>query len=191
MKFSNLPNDQLFNDPKYQKFREEWAASQLGSALEGMGLDAAIRMISERADEADFELRVFNKILRFQFTEVQTPNRRRGKEYRERKKNPMHLTPYEPQRGMQEGPKWIAEAVTRKVEKAYAAPVHLLVYANFVAESLEVDAISDQCSAHAGKFLSLWVLEGDRVVQVWQSKDTQGWASEWVMLPNVWDSYDD
>ncbi len=177
---NGVPKVRLFNAPDYQKWRDKWGAARFTSALESLGIEVRVRLAFDQADEADFEVLAKDRILPFQLTEAQKPHRERGKEYKEREKKPVHLTPYEPQRGMQEGPSWVARAVKKKSAKNYAIPPHLIVYANFEAESLDVTAVADCCMPYKPHFLSFWLLQSHRVIQVWQSKDTKGWAKGWV-----------
>ncbi len=182
---SNIPSGTLFRDPAYQKQRERWIAAQLGLGLGKMGIDVLIRPNDEQKDETDFELKL-DGILRFQATEVQKPGRKRGDDYKARAEKPLRPEPYEPQRGMQEGPDWIASAIEKKAKKHYASKPHLIVYANFDADDLDKKAIVRKCQPYEGKFLSLWILQNHRVVQLWQCEELRGYASDWVYLPDIW-----
>jgi hypothetical protein len=91
-----------------------------------------------------------------------------GKEYRERKDNPLQLKPYQPERGRQEGPSWIANAVRNKHEKHYSSRPHLLVYAIFEANSLDQNIITKLCYQWFNSFSSIWILWGYKFVLIHQ-----------------------
>ena len=95
------------------------------------------------------------------------------------------IVPYQPQRGMQEGPQWIASAVKDKFDKRYAPKPHLVVYVNFEAEDLDFAEVTRHCIPYKGAFLSLWLLQNHRLIQVWDNEHTQRWAKQWVFFPNL------
>lgn len=160
--------------------RAQWTAGHLGEALESIGLAVKGRIVG---DDADFELTVNQSILRFQHTEATHPEIKPGKEFTARRKNPLHGTPYEPQRGMQEGPHWIADSIRRKVDQHYSVRMNLIVYASFDAEDLDVEALRAVCARHRQEFLSIWIIQDHRVVQLFASNQTSGWALSWIYFP--------
>ena len=182
---TDLTNERLFNDPAHQKKRELWVSATLGLGLEQVGVKSLVRVVAEESDAADCELLVGSNVLRFQITEVQKPGRQRGREYKELHKNPTMMVPYQPQRGMQEGPQWIASAVKDKCCKRYDPKPHLVVYVNFEAEDLDLGEVRRHCIPYKDAFHSLWLLQNHRLIQVWDHEQTQGWAKQWVFFPNL------
>lgn len=178
-------DDRFFNDPRFQKVREKWVAATLGLALVGLGKSVKVRIVEEKKDEADFELLVEARVLRFQITEVQVPKRERGREYKQRLTDSSVLVPYKPQRGMQEGPNWIAWGVKKKFDKKYSEKPHLVVYANFEAEDLDVSQVLRQSKPYKHAFRSLWVVQNHRLIQVWENEETRGWANVWIGLAGL------
>lgn len=162
--------------------RSQWTAGHLGEALESIGLAVGARIVRD-ADDADFELIVNQSILRFQHTEATHPDIKPGKEFSARRKNPLHMTPCEPQRGMHEGPHWIKDSIQRKVDQHYSVPINLIVYASFDADDLDVEMLRTLCAPHRQEFLSIWVIQDHRVVQLFASNQTWGWALSWIYLP--------
>lgn len=177
-----VKNSEFQVGSRYEKEREGWVAERLGSALESTGLRVSICLTMEQNSETDFMLEVENQVLRFQLTLVEERERKRGNEYKQREKEPLLKRKYEPQRGMQEGPSWIAAAVRAKHEKKYASPPHLIAYVNFYADSLDVAEILRLCDEYRSSFPSFWVLQNHRVIQVWDCDQTKGWMRDWINL---------
>lgn len=163
----SVPNDRFFNDPVYKPLQEAWAAGHFALGLEQLHGPTEVRLDPDRFP--DFHIRLDGREHGFEFTTAEKPERRRGSEHKERERDPLLLTPYEPARGRQEGALWIAGAVRKKHEKHYSTLPHLLVYANFEADALEPLELADACRPWAAPFSSLWVLWSYQVVQVFDS----------------------
>jgi len=163
-----VPNDRFFNDPVFKPLLEAWAAATFAHGLESLFGPAEVRLDPDRFP--DFRLRQNEFEHEFEITTAEKPERRRGAEHKERAKNPLLLTPYEPARGQQEGPEWVATAVQRKYEKHYSATPHLLVYANFEANSLDPLELANACAQWAVSFSSIWILWEYKFVQLFDSE---------------------
>ena len=96
----------------------------------------------------------------FQIAEVKDPDSPRGKMYRDMAKGKMRTSPYQPQREMQEGLRWLAEAAQKKVNKGYAnsAGLHVLLYANFQTEALRYKDVRLALLRFSAHFASMWVI---------------------------------
>lgn len=151
-----VPDDRFFNDPFFKPLQEAWAAGHFALGLQHFNDSIDIRLDTDRFP--DFHLRIDRKTYGFEFTVADKPERMIGKEYKERKNNQLQLTPYQPERGRQEGPSWIADAVRKKHEKHYSDHPNLLVYANFEASSLDSDIITKLCYQWFNSFSSIWIL---------------------------------
>lgn len=163
-----VPNDRFFNDPVYKPLHEAWAAGHFVLGLEHLYANPAeVRL--ETNEFPDFCVRFSGGEYEFEFTSVDKPERRRGLEYKKRAKNPLIITPYQPGRGRQEGPNWIARAVQKKRLKNYSTSPHLLIYANFEADALEPQELAAACHEWEGLFRSIWVLWDYQIVQLYNS----------------------
>jgi hypothetical protein len=151
-----VPNDRFFNDPTLKPLQEAWAAGHFALGLQHFYDSIEIRLDSDRFP--DFHLCIDGKTYEFEFTVAEKPERMIGKEYKERKANPLHLKTYQPERGRQEGPSWIANAVRKKHERHYSNCPHLLVYVMFEASSLNQNIITKLCYQWFNSFSSIWVL---------------------------------
>src|SRR5579863_7143638 len=158
-----VPNEWFFNDPRLKPLLEAWAAGQFASALERNEHRVQVRLEEEDHEFPDFRLSVDSAEFQFECTSADRSGRRRGLEYRQRAKDPFLMTPYRPAQGEQEGPAWTAQAVQRKADKQYAAKPHLLVYANFEANALDLQKCLDLCREGCSRFGSVWVLWSMRI----------------------------
>ena len=112
-----------------------------------------------------------------------------GKEHKDRVKDPCLLTTYDPAQGAQEGPDWISEEVRHKRKKHYDAKPHLLVYANFRADGLDVGPIAKACDDGQESFSSIWVLWNNpldkiQIVQLFPSDGFADVARQWTPVPD-------
>jgi len=177
-----IPNEQLFNDPQYQKLKERWCAGIFGvgyskvvaSCVVGVN-DAPFR------EDIDIFLKSQNREWGFQLAEVQEPGRRRGLEYKEFAKDKIRSIPYEPERGRLEGPAWLAESVRRKKEKNYSGSndMHLLLYANFQARELEHSELAKHLQPFSNYFASLWIITSTHVCSIFSPRELgelNGWS---------------
>ena len=124
---SEVPDSRFFNDSRFNPLREAWAAGQFAQAIQRRR-NAEVLVRLEEGEFPDFVLKIGDRELPFEVTETMRPERKRGKEYKDREKDPLLLTPYRPAEGEQEGPSWIGESVRKKHEKSYGPKPHLLVY---------------------------------------------------------------
>ena len=111
----SVPSDLFFIDPAYKPLLEAWAAGHFALGLEQLYGSVEVRLDPDRFP--DFHLRIRGREFSFELTTVDRPGRRRGKEYKDRKRDPLLPTPFRPAPGQQESALWIAEAVRRKHEK--------------------------------------------------------------------------
>lgn len=167
-KSARVPNERFFNDPAFKPLQEAWAAGHFA-----LGLEQVYPLIEVQLDPdrfPDFHLRIRGSEYEFEFTTADKPEREIGREYKDRKNNPLKPgSRYEPGRGQDEGPVWIADAVKKKYEKRYSRHPHLLVYANFDAESLDPSAVAGFCHPWSSSFKSIWVLWAYQYLQLYDS----------------------
>lgn len=169
-----VPGERLFNDPQYQKLKERWCAGMFGVGYSKyvQPCEVAINDGAYRAD-VDFFARAAGKEWGFQLAEVQEPARRRGFEYKQLAAGTMRTFPYEPERGTQEGTRWLADGARRKKEKNYAgsADLHLLLYANFSAQGLTHSALVTDLLPFSTDFASLWVVTSLALCSIFSRPD--------------------
>jgi len=163
----SVPDDLFFNDPVYRPLHEAWAAGHFARGLEGLFGPTKVRLNPDRFP--DFYLRLNGRDYDFELTMVDKPERRRDREYKKRAKDPLLLTTHQPARGRQEGPVWVAGGVRKKYEKHYGISPHLLVHANFEAETLDPAKMTSACRPWATSFSSIWVLWALQFVQLFDS----------------------
>ncbi len=118
-----IPSDQLFNDPRYEKLREAWCASMFGVGF-ARHIEECNVLVNTGKDrpDVDFYLKAGANVHEFQLVEVQEPGRRRGLEYRRFADGSLGSIPYEPARGHQEGPDWIVNGLSTKVARIMQEP---------------------------------------------------------------------
>jgi hypothetical protein len=185
-----IPSDELFNAAKHQKLRERWCAAMFGIGYSNHVTDCQVAVNTSRyREDVDFFLRVTGLDCGFQLTEVQRPDRRRGLEYREMADGETHLLPYQPGRGTQEGPDWLASAVDKKIAKQYMSSntLNLLVYANFDA-GLEYSNLQARLAQYSSSFASLWVITSLHLCSVF-SIPTLGSVQGWGVVRDVREYY--
>ena len=158
----SVPKDIFFNDPQYQKAMESWCA-----AIFGIGYSEYLKRCEikiNKSDFPDFYLKQDDKIFEFEITEIQNKGRKRGDYYKELKKNPDILTPYRPEKGRQEAPKWIYDAIKKKVmHYGNCKDINLLIYANFSATTLERNKILNAIKEFKGTFSSIWLITNSQI----------------------------
>jgi len=164
-----VTDEAFFNDPAHQWLRDLWTAAHYGRAYSKFIDECSLEFDWDRTHEWDFKLHVTDSVYPFQTTETLEPGRRRGYEYRQiaRKERPATvLESWEP--GTENGPEWIAAAITRKKKKNYSGVegLNLLVYANFPAYELEFERVVRACAEEAEIFSSVWVITGNLLGQV-------------------------
>lgn len=177
----------FFSSPKFKKTQELWCAAHFCAGLELVSGPYRI-WISERDEQtdSDFELEVGQKRIPFQITEVQTPARRRGDEYRGRAEGPW--TDEDRELGTVEGAEWIRAAIAKKADR-YSHPdtLNLLVYLNFPARSQQYVDLVARTHQEASRFASVWLLNGNTLCHVKSHRllpEMNGWLviSESLML---------
>ncbi len=161
-----IPNERFFNDPHLKPLMEAWAAGQFASALERNGDHVHVRLEEGEHQFPDFRVCVDGCEFEFELKSVDTPGRRRGLECKKRAADQFLMRPYRPAQGEQEGPEWIAGAVRHKAKKRYAAKPHLLVYANFDANRLDLRRCLDLCQQDCDCFRSVWLLWAMRIGKI-------------------------
>ncbi len=173
----SIPDDRFFNDPHFQPLREAWAAGHFALGLQRFYDSIEVRLDPDRFP--DFHLRINKQVYGFEFTVADEPERMIGKEYKERKNNPLLSTPYQPERGCQEGPSWVAAAVKKKYKKHYSDHPNLLVYANFEASSLDPSEIIKLCYQWSNSFNSIWILWCYNFIPIFKPNIFNKVAAKW------------
>lgn len=156
----------FFSSPKFKKTQELWCAAHFCAGLELVSGPYRI-WVSEKDEQtdADFELEVAQERIPFQITEVQTPGRRRGDEYRGRSEGPW--TDEDRERGTIQGAEWIRSAIAKKADR-YSQPddLNLLVYVNFPAWGQQYIDLVAHTHQEASRFASVWLLNGNTLCHV-------------------------
>jgi hypothetical protein len=186
-----ISSEELFNAPEHQKLRERWCAAMFGIGYSTHATACQVAVNEDRyREDVDFFVRAADLEWTFQLTEVQQPDRRRGQEYREMADGGIHLLPYRPSRGSQEGPDWLASAVDRKAAKHYAASdaMNLVVYANFDAAGLEFSILQARLAKYSSHFASLWIVTSLHLCSVF-STSSLGSIAGWGVIRDVRDYY--
>jgi hypothetical protein len=159
-----IPDEEYFGNPRYQPLKEAWAAGRFGRALELQGHEVAVRLAEANERFPDFYVRCDVAEHPFEITEALEPRRRRDDEYRTYAKQPTALRPYHSvSRG--DGQRAVAEAIRRKSDKLYSGHPHLLVYADFSGEGIDLRECLDQCKDACARFISVWIL-----MTIWVAK---------------------
>src|SRR5262249_26764507 len=110
-----IPSDILFNDPKYQKLKEQWCAAMLG-----LGYGKLVTSCQVAVNESDYRmdcdilLRARGRDWDFQLAEVQQPGRRRGLEVKQFADGTIRSIAYSPELGRIRGAAWLADGAERK-----------------------------------------------------------------------------
>jgi hypothetical protein len=163
-----IPNEEFLTAPMYRPLLEAWAAGHFAYGLDDVFGSIELRLESDRFP--DFVVRLGGNELSFELTIADKPERRRDLEYQQLAVDPLRPAPYEPARGQREGPVWIANAVKVKFEKHYHPSPHLLVYANFEADTLPVAEVARFCARWRKTCRSIWVLWSYQIVQLFDSE---------------------
>ncbi|MES9988424.1 MAG: hypothetical protein ABW077_10980 [Candidatus Thiodiazotropha endolucinida] len=158
-----IPNCDLFNNPKYQKLTEEWCASMFAVGYEKfISPCKAVVNESKENTEADFFIKTEGSLIPFQLTEVQAKDRKRGKEYKE---NPDGFKSYMPAKANKNAHEWIFEGIEKKYKKRYAGAedLNLVVYVNFEVSMLNYDELLNYLEEFKGKFRSIWLITNTHI----------------------------
>ena len=162
VKFDAVPDEHFFNNNRYKKVKEAWIAGRCARGLDWPEFPVKVRLVADHERFPDFQLQCGGQEHEFEVVTVMKPNRKLGKEYKQRLLGNPLFTPYRPGLGERRGPCWVAVAIHRKARKCYGAKPHLLVYANFEASDLSLARVADSAGRSFEQFLSVWVL--------WQSQ---------------------
>jgi hypothetical protein len=154
---TSIPDEEYFKNPAYKPLREAWAAGRFGKALELQGHTVAVKLATELERFPDFHLNCDGSEYDFEFTEALPPGRRRGDEYRDYFGKLTALRPYH-SLSRKEGQDAVAAAIRRKANKFYAGKPHLLVYADFSGEGIDLRECLAQGGGDCTQFASVWIL---------------------------------
>ena len=157
-RFDTVPDERFFNESRYQKAREAWVAGYFAGALEQGGHEVRIRLVKDSQRFPDFELRFDGSEYSFEVATSLKPNRRIGREYKLRALEKWLLSPFRPALGAKRGPCWVAVQIRRKAQKHYGTHPHLLVYADFEADALDLERVAHNAGTSMQAFTSVWVL---------------------------------
>lgn len=147
--------------------RDAWVAAEFASARKV----GEVRLIPD--NWPDFELRVDDKVERFEAVEADDPKRRRGLEYSEENIGKIEHDPVENWIARSEAaPQWIAIACGRKAAKNYAGLTNLVIYLSnsggYGIRDAEVKASFPAATASIkDRFESVWILWQGEAYQVW------------------------
>lgn len=174
---ARVGNADLFTQAGIDFITEAWAAAQFARARRVL----AVRLVGAREQWPDFELRTRkHQVEQWEFTEVDDPRRRRGREMRRMEadhaagKFAGKSVPME--RLVKQAalvPRWIRTRCKDKVAKRYSGRAGLLIYLNwseFGARHAEVEA-SFLCATANAKhaFTEIWILWKARIYRTWRS----------------------
>jgi hypothetical protein len=149
---------QFFNSPSAKPFRDVWMAARFGRGYSRCIGPCQLEIDPRTPDEADdFFLHARGKRFPFQSTEVGTPGRRRGTEYREVRRPDPNANP---DLGTTDAPIWIADALNAKVHRRYshANRLNVLLYLNIPAQQLQFEAVRSACGDSLRHFNSVWAV---------------------------------
>ncbi len=169
-KFRELRNavdpSEFFSKPKYKKLQELWCTAHFGCGLEILVRPCTL-FVSDRDEQldADFELELDGTRHPFQITEVQTPGRRRGDEYKGRSAGSWRDEDWT--LGTKHGSEWIKAAIEKKARHyASTKDLHLLVYLNFPAWDQQYEELTKHTGQVVSAFASVWLLNGNSLCSV-------------------------
>jgi hypothetical protein len=159
-----IPDEEFFRSAAYQPLREAWAAGRLARAFELQGHAIAVRIAGADEQFPDFYVKCDVQEHAFELTEALEAGRLRGDEYKKFAKESTILRPYHAV-GRIEGQEAVAEAIRRKASKRYSESPHLLVYADFTGEGIDLKNCLALCGDACTRFASVWVL-----MAIWVAK---------------------
>lgn len=181
----------LFTQPGVDFITEAWAAAQFAKARRAL----RVRLVPERDQWPDFELRTRRGVESWEFTEADRPRRRRGDEVRraERRqasgKRPRmrDISARRVARQAAQVPDWVRRRCRAKTKKLYGGSAGLLVYLNWSDYGWHPEVAASFLDATApakDAFTETWVLWSARVYRTWK-----GGASA-CMVRNALGTYD-
>lgn len=161
----------FFNQRALSFLRDAWIAGRF-SKLRGAD---EVRLVNE--DCPDFELKISGGIERFEATEADSPDRRRGEYYR-KGIGQVEDCPFEGcLKQAEQAESWVRKAAEKKAKKQYGVDVNLVIYLNlqsFHFDSIEYDICQEKIESCFGaatksaksKFKAVWVLWDDKAYKV-------------------------
>ena len=161
-----IPDEEFFRRAAYQPLREAWAAGRFAKALALQGHRVEVRLAGANERFPDFYVNCDSTQYAFEFTEAMETGRLRGDEYRMFAEQPTALRPYHAV-GRLDGQAAVVAAVRRKGNKRYSEAPHLLVYADFSGEGIDLAECLASCEDACARFASVWVL-----MTIWVAKLT-------------------
>jgi len=174
---------EFFTRPQHKKTQEFWCAAHFGRHY-AHGLGPCYIHIEDHDEQsdADFGFEAAAGVHPFQITEVQAPGRRRGDEYKKEASTKATLEDWS--HGTENGPRWIREAIEKKLNRygGRVSHLNLLVYLNFPAYDQQYHDIREKCAAVSSPFASVWLLNGNAAACIW-SQTTLSGPQGWLIGP--------
>ncbi len=157
---ATLPPGHFIRKPENQHLKDIWSAVHFGLGYQRHVRPCLLWVNTEQNSDTDFVLKTEHREFPFQTTLSDVPERRMSDDHKPGPDGRLTGQPYHPERGSREGPKWIADAVRKKVEAKYSAAhdLNLLVYANFPTNGLHYESVRTVVDEFAGQFGSIWVV---------------------------------
>lgn len=186
-----IPQDELFNNPKYQKLTERWCAGTFGVGYSKYVAPCMVAVNEDRyREDVDIFVKTELKTWEFQLAEVQQPGRRRGLEYRKAAAGEIRAIGYDPDDGKAHGADWLAEGARRKVAKRYSGSsgLNLLLYANFPARELAYDQLVAKLEFLTVHFSSVWVISSEYISSIF-SPPQLGAVNGWGLMRQIHEPY--
>jgi hypothetical protein len=158
--------------PELKPLREAYAAALFGTIL-AQGRRLALRL--QRDTFPDFDLRIGDQVLPFEWVEADRPDRRRGKEYKDAARRkalglPPLLKGFDPKPAEKAAIRAIRRAIKKKTEKLYNPPPCLLVYVNFWLfdkPPLTLEQFAEVVRPWRERFPEIWLLWGANAIRCW------------------------
>ena len=177
---ATVSDQDFFQKPRNQKMQELWCATQFAAGFQNT-ISPCNVWWSDRDEQtaADFELEAHGRRHPFQLTEVQSPGRRRGDEYRYEQEGPWSDSDW--RKGAAEGKQWITAAIAKKASHyPDSSQLNLLVYVNFSAWNQEYIEICTAARDAAAPFFSVWLMTGTHFCCIRENVSLppcSGWAA--------------
>lgn len=178
----------LFSQGGVDFLMEAWGAAKFVSLQGG----EMCRLIPAQERWPDFQTRIDGRVEKWEFTEVDVPDRRRGDEYRERRKNQaagqlvVWDDPVEAWIARAEkAPAAIRQRCEAKAAKLYSGQAGLLIYLNigeFGIRQHEIEvSFKDSTAVVKDVFSEIWILWKERLYCVWRGgfPEQKGKREQW------------
>ena len=165
---TGISNPDFIRKPQNQHLKDCWCAIHFGIGYERHVAPCALWVNPEQNSDTDFVLSTNRGEFLFQTTLSDIPERKMGGDYKVAADGKLPVRHYEPSRGSCDGPKWIAEAVQKKVSVNYAAAsnLNLLVYANFPTNGLDYRSVSVALQPFSNCFASIWLVTNHHICSI-------------------------